>query len=731
MPSRLSPLPVLFLVLSLLAMVFGFWSLSSGPGPLPEVIQLRNPTSAVLDQRGRLYVVDSGGTRLTAAGRDGSFRWSHSASPQKGGFSVVHGLALDRDDRLYLVDLVRNRVQRLSSRGQLEQVYSPSPTGRLLAFDAFDAPWMVSDHRLYIEVLRLDTADGSIRLPPVTPPTLAAVGPHGEVSWADAEGRLWTLQDKDWQQLILPNVSRVAGLRYLDDGRLLVLDYPTQTWVTWKEGVLETILAPLNSQRTWSPHASMAADGTLVVVQPYANRVFLNNWGRTTFEEVRVDGWTRALYPWACFLVVSGFLGAGTALLLLFRAAARRALDLQIVQIVLLVPLVMAFVGWVHSNVEAQGRGQREHQRLEALEAAVGTLVPALTSHPQAFDALGTVGTNTGVLDYLRLLEPTAQGFRVVRAFPNAWIQGFETEVPGVSNLEVGKTLSVTYDGLWSRRQAAFARLGPHLLVEVGVESPPVVARSGPWSGFLWGLLSMVFTLGVGAYALAKVAPRYDWGRTLLAPFPSQPPGDSRESQGVVIALRWSPAPPGLHPKWVGQASTLVELCRRAGARVSSVNSQGALVVFPTTPFQGLELARSLVRLNPGCVVLVEGEWSYQTVRRVDRTDLVPVGDATKMAWSLAQGEVGERGGMLVAGSLVEGLELPWRGVDPQGPVVQILDPATPSHRAALDYLAPHNEAFRAWGEGRLEDARRGFSFVASRLPNDEVVLSLLRKVGP
>lgn len=729
MPSRLTPLPLLVLVLSFLALALGLWLLASGPGPLPEVIELNNPTSAVLDQRGRLYVVDTGGTRLMALGRDGSFRWSRSAGA--GGFSVVHGLALDRDDRLYLVDLVQNRVQRLSSRGQLEQVYSPAPTGKLLTFDAFDTPWLVSAHPLYVEVLPLDgSGTASLRLPPVSTPALAAVGPHGEVSWADVEGRLWTLRDAEWAQLLLPHVSRVGGLRYLDDGRLLVLDHPSQTWFTWKDGVLETVLAPLPSQRTWSPLASIAADGTLVVTQPYANKVYLNSWGRTTVEGAWVGIWSRTLFPGAWVLVALGVLGGGTSLLVILRVVARRALDLQIVQVALLVPLVMATIGWVNGNLEQRTRAQRDQQRLEALETVLGTMAADLTSPPSAFEELGAAGMSSGVLDYLHLIEITAQGGRIVRAFPHAWIRGFETEVPAAANrLAPGETLSTTYDGLWSRRHAAFARLGPGLVVEVGMEVPP--ARSAPWTWLLWGLLSVVLTLGVGAYALARVAPRYALGRTLLAPFSTPSASAPRDTRGVVIALRWRAEDrPGLHPNWTRRVSALVEGCR-PGARISALNSQGALVVYPATGFQGLEMARSLARLEPLCVVLVEGEWSYQTRRRVDRTEPVPVGEAVDAAWALAQGEVGERGGFLVAGALVEDLELPWRGVDPEGPVVQVLDPTSPSHRAAIDYLAPHNEAFRAWGEGRLDDARRGFSFVAHRLPDDALVLALLRRVTP
>lgn len=731
MPSRLTLLPPLVLVLSLLALAQGLWLLARGPGPLPEVIELNNPTSAVLDQRGRLYVVDAGGTRLTALGRDGSFRWSRSAGTDPKDFSVVHGLALDRDDRLYLVDLVQNRVQRLSSQGQLEQVYSPAPTGKLLTFDAFDTPWLVSDHRLYLEVLPLDASGtASLRLPPVSTPALAAVGPHGEVSWADVEGRLWALRDAEWQPLPLPHVSRVGGLRYLDDGRLLVLDHPSQTWFTWKDGVLETVLAPLPSQRTWSPLASIAADGTLVVTQPYANKVFLNSWGRTTVEGAWVGLWSRILFPGAWTLVVLGALGGSASLLVVLRALARRALDLQIVQVALLVPLVMATVGWVHGNLEQRTQAQGDQQRLEALETVLGTMAADLASHPASFEELGAAGMSAGTLDYLQLIETTAQETRIVRAFPHGWIRGFETEVPAAANrLVPGETLSTTYDALWSRRHAAFARLGPGLVVEVGLEVTPVTRSA--WTWLLWGLLSVVLTLGVGAYALARVAPRYALGRSLLAPFPTQPTSEPRDTRGVVIALRWPPEDrPGARPGWAQRVPALVEVCR-PGARISALNSRGALVVYPATGFQGLEMARSLVRLEPRCVVLVEGEWSYQTRRWVDRTEPVPVGEAIDAAWALAQGEVGERGGFLVAGPLVDGLELPWRGLDPEGPVVQVLDPTLPSHRAALDYLAPHNEAFRAWGEGRLDEARRGFSFVAHRLPEDGVVLALLRRVTP
>jgi len=115
----------------------------------------------------------------------------------------------------------------------------------------------------------------------------------------------------------------------------------------------------------------------------------------------------------------------------------------------------------------------------------------------------------------------------------------------------------------------------------------------------------------------------------------------------------------------------------------------------------------------------------------LDRHDDVAVGEAPETAWALASGEPADLGGLFVAGAAVGALEVPWRGVSPEGPVVQVLDPARPSDRAAIDYVAGHNEAFRAWAEGHLDEALRGFTFLAGRLPEDRVLRALVKRLTP
>jgi len=81
---------------------------------------LFTPTNLALDSKGRLYVGDSGGSRVQVYDADGTYlRSVGEMGDSLGQFARVKGVAVDRDNRLYAVDAMSKVVQVFDEQGRL------------------------------------------------------------------------------------------------------------------------------------------------------------------------------------------------------------------------------------------------------------------------------------------------------------------------------------------------------------------------------------------------------------------------------------------------------------------------------------------------------------------------------------------------------------------------------------------------------------------------------------
>jgi DNA-binding beta-propeller fold protein YncE len=85
----------------------------------------RSPDDVVFNQKGELFVADSGNGRIVHLNGDGTYisEWG-TKGEAPGQFKMAHGLAIDSEERIYVADRGNNRVQVFTPDGTLKAVWS-------------------------------------------------------------------------------------------------------------------------------------------------------------------------------------------------------------------------------------------------------------------------------------------------------------------------------------------------------------------------------------------------------------------------------------------------------------------------------------------------------------------------------------------------------------------------------------------------------------------------------
>ncbi len=96
-----------------------FGSLSKSlPGNTPEHGKFQTPTALAVDSKDRIYVLDSGNSRIQVFDQDGKFLKAIGRKGQeRGEFTDPADLAIDERDRLYVADRAQHRIQIFDSDG--------------------------------------------------------------------------------------------------------------------------------------------------------------------------------------------------------------------------------------------------------------------------------------------------------------------------------------------------------------------------------------------------------------------------------------------------------------------------------------------------------------------------------------------------------------------------------------------------------------------------------------
>ncbi len=87
-------------------------------------MQFRSPDDLVFASNGDVYVADTGNGRIVHLKHDGSFvaAWGQKGGKGKphgsGEFAAAHGLAIDRNDNIYVADRGNNRIQVFDKAGK-------------------------------------------------------------------------------------------------------------------------------------------------------------------------------------------------------------------------------------------------------------------------------------------------------------------------------------------------------------------------------------------------------------------------------------------------------------------------------------------------------------------------------------------------------------------------------------------------------------------------------------
>jgi len=104
-----------------------------GPDATNLARKLFSPTNLARDDKGRLYVADTGAVRVQVYDADGNYlRTVGGMGDSPGQFARVKGIAVDRESRLYAVDALSQVVQVFNQEGRLLTWFGePGVTGKI------------------------------------------------------------------------------------------------------------------------------------------------------------------------------------------------------------------------------------------------------------------------------------------------------------------------------------------------------------------------------------------------------------------------------------------------------------------------------------------------------------------------------------------------------------------------------------------------------------------------
>lgn len=129
-----------------------------GPGPGTDVLTVNNlqdgqflwPGGIALDRDETIFLTDQACNEVVMFGNDGAFlgRWG-TKGPGKGEFNKPSGLILDKQENLYIVDSLNHRVQIFTKAGKLLGQWGEEGSGD----EQFNRPWgiaMDGDGNFYV-----------------------------------------------------------------------------------------------------------------------------------------------------------------------------------------------------------------------------------------------------------------------------------------------------------------------------------------------------------------------------------------------------------------------------------------------------------------------------------------------------------------------------------------------------------------------------------------------------
>jgi len=737
--------------------------------PRSSFLPFRLPVASAMDQRGRVYVVDTAGTRLVALGRNGSLRWTAGATDGPSSFSALDGVTCDAEGRVYLVDRGRNRVVRMTPAGAFDRVLFSPPGGKLLSFEIYGtAGWAVVTEGALLRTYQV-TLDGTSRsaaqgVSESRAWALVVPSPTSEMAGIDEKNRLWVTDPaRGWVQQTFPGLIAAMGARYFPDGTLVVLDRATRCWYTRPPGetTFQLFHGAPRGTGLWGPWPTRGPDGTLVLCDPAAHAVQVES-GTTSL--VRWSGahvgWWLQLRSWMTWILLAvGVVAVLVAAVLAIRRLLRRAFDQQLLQVLLLLPVLLGLQIAVQQYLQDEAVRVLEARQTEVLSEAAQVAVQRLSSGDTrtALKGLLYLGQQSGAFGYVRVLDKGAGGFSVAVAEPDSWSEGIPLAgMPKAAlNLVDRQVLVSDYEDPRTLRRSAFIALGrSDQVVEIGL------ARAFPSNAgltplrrqrsflFLNTALVLLAALALAAGSLWSAAPRYTLARVLTTRTRANPEDLRRyfprtatdwshgkgPDRGTVLILIWGPEGPRPREAFERRTGSLAKLgqaVKDEGGLVAEIWPEGVLILHPGPTEDSLVLAQILRhRFRPHRVVLDVGPWAWKPLRRTDRMDLVVSSPAKDGALALVRWEPELGVGILAPGPrLADSPGTPWRPVDLDGQTIgQVLDPADPGQAALLDYLAPHREAFDALAAGDFAAARAGFEFLTTRLPDDPVVRRLAGK---
>lgn len=753
--------------IALLLLVFLTWDGMGAPGS--SFLPFRLPVASAMDQRGRVYVVDAAGTRLVALGRNGSLRWTAVATDGPSSFSALEGVSCDAEGRVYLVDRGRNRVVRMTPAGAFDRVLFSPVGGKLLSFEVYgSAGWAVVTEGSLLRTYEV-TLDGTSRSPAQGVSesrawALVVSSPMAEMAGIDEQNRLWVTDSaRGWTEQTFPGLIAAIGARYFPDGTLAVLDRATRCWYARPPGETTFRLfhgAPPGSG-LWAPWPTRGPDGTLILCDPAAHVVQIESGAASL---VRLSGahvgWWLQLRSWMTWILLAlGLAAVAAAAVLAIRRLLRRAFDQQLLQVILLLPVLLGLQTAVQQYLQDEAVKVLEARQTEVLTEAAHVAVQRLSAGDTrpTLKALLSLGQQTGAFGYVRVLNKGAGGFSVAVAEPEPWSEGIPLAgMPAAAlGLGPGRVLVCDYEDPRTLRRSAFIPLGTSdQVVEIGLArafpsnaGTTLLRNQRSFLYFNTGLV-LLAALALAAGSLWSAAPRYTLARVLTTRTRANPEDLRRyfprtaadwshgkgPDRGTVLILIWGPDGPRPREAFERRTASLAKLgqaVKDEGGLVAEVWPEGVLILHPGPTEDSLVLAQILRhRFRPHRIVLEVGPWTWNPLRRTDRMDLVVSGPAKDGALALARWEPELTLGILAPGPrLSDSPGTPWRPIDLQGQTIgQVLDPADPTQAVLLDYLAPHREAFDALAAGDFAAARAGFEFLTARMPDDPVVRRLAGK---
>jgi len=374
--------------------------------PFGQRVPFYFPFLTAVDQTGSSYVIDTGMRRIVALKNDGSLRWIKEGGKRTQDFYYAHGLATDSKDRLYVYNWVPKtgaefkaesiQIQRYGSNGLLESKLWTLPNEQdTEEFPSYFSFFVQKDkiYTLYCDgvsitltALDLEGKNPEVlrTLPKVRDFVALAGTAEGRLVGAARDGSLWEAEPTSaWHEINLEGIRKPWDLKFMDDGRLLVLDLLDGSIFRREENSSMTrILSGSKTGSIFADSMTLAPNGSLAIADKENQRLLVSNSpDQYTAYEGALISESEKQGRWL-FWIALGIAGLSllVVLFLVYRYVLRGWIPLLVSQLFLLVPVIILAqviaVERVNSSLSERYRDQVQKTLMNAANL-VAKLIPS------------------------------------------------------------------------------------------------------------------------------------------------------------------------------------------------------------------------------------------------------------------------------------------------------------------------------------------------------------------